>query len=239
MSVTVRRFATAADLAAAAAAHFCLAASEAVAARGRFCVVLSGGRTPVVLYRALREPPWVGTVPWQACHVFFSDERCVPPHDSASNFGLAQRELLSRVPIPPGQICRAPTETGEAREVAEAWEQALRAFFGADTAFPEFDLAVLGIGADGHTASLFPGDRALDAGPRWVQPVGPRGAPAVARVTLTLPVLNHARSVVFIAAGADKVAAIKAIEAQDAAEFPAARVQPRDGALWLYSEGGL
>ncbi|MDH5537489.1 MAG: 6-phosphogluconolactonase, partial [Betaproteobacteria bacterium] len=146
---------------------------------------------------------------------------------------------LSHVAVPPSQICRAPVEAGSTWEVAAAWERALRAFFGAGAAFPEFDLAVLGIGADGHTASLFPGDGALDAGLRWVKPVTPRGTPPLARVTLTLPVLDHARAVLFLAAGADKRGVIEAIDGQAAAAFPAADVRPRGGALWFYAEAGL
>lgn len=239
MSVTVRRYATADALANEAGAQFCVAAAGAVAARGRFCVVLSGGRTPVVLYRVLREAPWAGVVPWDQTHFFFSDERCVPPQDPASNYGLAQRELFARVPVTPGQVHRAPVEAGDANAVAGAWEQSLRAFFDEDAAYPVFDLALLGVGPDGHTASLFPGDAALDAGARWVMPVAARGTPRLARVTLTLPVLAASRAALFLAAGTDKRDVVDAIEADaDAARarYPAARVTPNGGALWLYSE---
>ena len=238
MSILVRRYATPEALGNEAGAQFCVAAADAVAARGRFCVVLPGGRTPAALYRVLRESPWTGVVPWGQCEFFFSDERCVPPDDAHSNYALAQRELFARVPVPPGQIHRAPVEAGAPQAVAAAWESELRASFDAGAAYPEFDLAVLGVGPDGHTASLFPDDAALDAGTRWVMPVAPRGSPRLARVTLTLPVLEHARAALFLAAGADKREVIDAIEANAAgtrAAYPAARVRPNGGAVWLYS----
>lgn len=245
MTGTLRRFGTADELANAAAALFCEAACEAVGARGHFCVVLPGGRTPALLFAALREAPWAGKVPWRDSHFFWSDERCVPADHADSNYGRARRELLTRVPIPAGHVHRAPTEIGAADQAAAAWEHALREFFGAGArapAYPEFDLAILGVGADGHTASLFPGAPALDVSEHWVAAVAPNGTPPVARVTLTLPVFNHARQVMFLAAGPDKREVMDAIASGSnpaAAGFPAARVRPSKRPIWLYTEAPL
>lgn len=237
-AATVRRFATPEALAHEAAAQFTVAAAESVSARGRFCVALPGGRTPVVLYRLLREPPWAGLVRWDLGHFVLSDERCVPLEDAASNGGLAQRELFDHVAVPAANLHWPPLDAGDAAAVAAAWERELRTFFSPDGSLPALDLAVLGVGADGHTASLFPGDPALSDGGRWVMPVGVRGAPEVSRVTLTLPVLGNARSVLFLAAGGDKREVIDAVGA-GGARFPAARVKPPGGALWLYSEAAV
>lgn len=245
MTGTLRRFATARELAAAGAALFCEAAREAVESRGRFCVVLPGGKTPALLFTALREAPWAEKVPWRDSHFFWSDERCVPADHADSNYGLARRELLTHVPIPAGHVHRAPTEIGAADQAAAAWEHALREFFGAGAhapVFPEFDLVILGVGADGHTASLFPGQPALEISERWVAALAPAGTPPVARLTLTLPVFNHARQVMFLAAGPDKRHVIDSIAAgQDAAggDFPAARVSPSEQPIWLYTEAPL
>lgn len=245
MTANLRRFATVGELAADAAALFCATAREALAARGRFCVVLPGGRTPAVLFAALRQAPWADEVPWHESHLFWSDERCVPADHADSNYGLARRELLASVPVPAGHVHRAPTEIGAPDQAAAGWEHALREFFGASPrapVFPDFDLVILGIGADGHTASLFPGDPALDVSDRWVAAVAPRGTPVVARLTLTLPVLDHARRVVFLAAGPDKKPVVDAVAAGSAAaraNYPAARVSPTEAPLWLYSEAAL
>lgn len=245
MTGNLRRFATASELAADAAALFCEAAREAVTARGRFCVVLPGGRTPAVLFAALRKAPWSDAAPWHDSHFFWSDERCVPADHAESNYGRARRELLTSVPIPAGHVHRAPTEIGAPAQAAAAWEHALREFFGAAArapVFPEFDLVILGLGADGHTASLFPDDPALDISERWVAAVAPRGTPAVARLTLTLPVLNHARRLVFLAAGPDKKEVVDSLAAGSEAartRYPAARVRPPRPPLWLYSEASL
>ncbi len=245
MTATVQRYSTADELANAAAALFCEAACEAVKARGRFCVVLPGGRTPALLFAALREAPWAEIAPWRESHFFWSDERCVPADHADSNYGLARRELLTRVPIPAGHVHRAPTEIGAAKLAAAAWEHALREFFGAADrapALPEFDLAILGVGADGHTASLFPRGPELNVSEHWVAAVAPTGTPPVARLTLTLPVFNHARHVMFLTAGPDKRHIVDAIAAgQDAArsDFPAARISPREQPLWFYTEAPL
>ena len=240
MTATLQRFATITELVADAAARYCDAARAAVAAYGRFCVVLPGGRTPLPLFTALRSAPWVERTPWRDTHFFWSDERCVPPDHPDSNYGLAQRELLAQVPIAAGHVHRAPTEIGSAEQAAAAWEHALREFFLAPAGsmvFPEFDLVILGVGADGHTASLFPGAPALDVSRRWVAATAPVGTPPVPRLTLTLPVFNHAREVLFLAAGPDKRMIVDSAVA--GADVPAARIHPRWGPVWLYTEASL
>jgi len=240
MSIAVRRFATSADMADAAASRFCTAAAAAVAARGRFCAIVPGGRTPVLLYRALRESPWRTLMPWRVCHLMLSDERCAAASDAASNFRLLQQELLAHVPVPPAHWYRVPVDAGPPAAVAEAWECAMREFFGA-VQWPDFDLAVLGVGADGHTASIFPGDAAPDDAPQWTAAVAARGTPAVARVSLTLPAINAAREALFFAAGAGKAPVVKTIESRDpdaGRRFPAARVAARGATTWFFAEAG-
>lgn len=240
MTATLHHFATVSELAADAAARYCAAADASIAAYGRFCVVFPGGRTPLLLFAALRSAPWVERAPWRETHFFWSDERCVPAEHPDSNYGLAQRELLSQVPIPAGHVHRAPTEVGSAEQAARAWEHALREFFGAPAGtavFPEFDLVILGVGADGHTASLFPGAPALEVSGRWVAATTPIGTPAVPRLTLTLPVFNHAREVLFLAAGPDKRKIVDSAVA--GAAVPASRIRPRRDPVWLYTESPL
>ncbi|HXV11083.1 MAG TPA: 6-phosphogluconolactonase [Burkholderiales bacterium] len=240
MTATLQRFATVGELVADAAARYCDAARAGVAASGRFCVVFPGGRTPMPLFAALRSTPWVEKAPWRDTHFFWSDERCVPADHPDSNYGLAHRELLSQVPIPAGHVHRAPTEIGSAEQAALAWEHALREFFGAPAGtavFPEFDLVILGVGADGHTASLFPGAPALNVSGRWVAATAPIGTPPVPRLTLTLPVFNHAREVLFLAAGPDKRKIVDSAVA--GADVPASRIHPRRDPVWLYTESPL
>lgn len=240
MAAILQRFATVGELAAGAAARYGEAARAAVAAYGRFCVVLPGGRTPLVLFAALRSTPWVEKAPWRDTHFFWSDERCVPAAHADSNYGLAHRELLSQVPISAGHVHRAPTEIGSPEQAAAAWEHALREFFGAcagTAIFPDFDLVILGVGADGHTASLFPGTSALDVSGRWVAATPPVGTPAVPRLTLTLPVFNHARELLFLAAGPEKRKIVDSAVA--GADVPVARIRPRRDPVWLYTEASL
>jgi 6-phosphogluconolactonase len=170
-------------------------------------IVLAGGETPRPVYQRLaREPNH-----WDGMEVFFSDERCVPPHDLASNYYMASRALLSFVPA---HVHRMPGETCD----AAAYEEELRRFFAAGQ--PEFDFAFLGLGSDGHTASLFPGDAALDERERWVVRVA---RPDHDRLTLTMPVLSAARVVVFLVAGAEKRDALRRMMVGE--DLPASRVK--------------
>jgi 6-phosphogluconolactonase len=235
-------------------------ASAAVAERGRFNVALTGGSTPHILYELLATASWSDRLDWASCHVFWGDERMVPADDPNSNFLLAQSTLLSHVAVPPAQIHRIRTEAGNEATAAARYESELRESFGLAfgnahpfpaapleggggsllAEIPRFDLVLLGLGADGHVASLFPGYPSLEETTPLV--VGsPPGTlpPPVARVTLTLPVLNSALTVAFLVSGAEKTTALRRALAGDRA-LPAARVSPIDGALhWFVDRAAV
>jgi 6-phosphogluconolactonase len=207
-------FADSQELARGAAEHFIAQASQAIARGGRFSVALSGGTTPKQLYALLASPPLATAVDWGRTHVFWSDERCVPPDHPQSNYAMARRLLLESVPILPANIHRMRGEAHPAQAAAE-YEQILRDFFahqGGTFDLQSFDLVLLGMGEDGHTASLFPGSPALQVSDRWVAAVvrGGRENPAQAplrmtsRLTLTLPAINSAAQVTFLVSGASK-----------------------------------
>jgi 6-phosphogluconolactonase len=211
-------------------------AAAAVRARGRFSVALSGGSTPRALYALLADPaaPFRARVPWEAVQVFFGDERHVPPDHADSNYRMAREALLAHVPVPPESVHRVRGELADAEEAALEYEAELaEAFSLREGERPRLDLALLGMGPDGHTASLFPGSPALEEVSRLaVAPFVPRLG--VRRVTLTLPVFAAARAVAFLVAGADKAERVAEVLGGRAPELPAARVRPDDGdLLWL------
>jgi 6-phosphogluconolactonase len=217
----------------AGAVEFVAAASEAVKARGRFDVALSGGSTPKGLFSRLTGNP---EVPWDKIHFFWGDERHVPPDHPDSNFRMANEALLSKVGARPDQVWRIASENPSAAEAASDYERRLREYFGTPMGeFPRFDLVLLGMGPDGHTASLFPGTKALDERERlvvsnWV------GKLYTDRITLTALVLNHAAQVMFLVSGADKAPALKAVLEGpcEPAQLPAQLIRPVDGRLlWL------
>jgi 6-phosphogluconolactonase len=220
-------------LARAAAEEWRARAGAAVAASGRFAVALSGGSTPRALYALLAsaEAPFRDALPWDRTHVFFADERAVPPHHPHSNYGMARDALLAHVPLPPGSVHRMRGEDDPAL-AARAYEEELRALLGPA---PRLDLVLLGLGADGHTASLFPGSPLLAERSRLVAAAEAGLEPLVRRVTLTLPVLEGAGRVLFLVAGARKAAALARVlrGGEGADPPPAARVRPAAGALWL------
>jgi 6-phosphogluconolactonase len=220
----------------AAAEEVVAAAAPGVSERGRFTIALSGGSTPRRLYALLADAagPFRARVAWERVHVFFGDERHVPPEDAESNFRMAREALLDHVPV--ASVHRMRGELPEAAEAAREYEADLGRFFALDPAKdppPRLDLVLLGLGPDGHTASLFPGTDVLGERRRWV------AAPRVARlgtdrITLTLPVLDRARRVVFVAAGAEKAEAVARVLAPGDSPPPAARVRPEAGALlWI------
>ena len=199
---------------------------RAVRERGACSLVLAGGRTPRGVYGQLALPEL--RVPWQSVRLFWGDERFVPREHEASNYRMARECLLEKVRPPARNVFPVPVEAGSAEEAARNYERTLRGQFPAD-AFPAFDLVLLGIGADGHTASLFPGGPECEERTRWcVASRAPEGSPPRERVTLSLPALNAARAVAFLVAGEDKREALRAVlalapEAVAAGRQPAAR----------------
>jgi len=231
-SVEVRRLTTPQELFEAAAEEVVLAANQAVAERGRFTLALSGGSTPKNLYTLLATNAR-SSLPWDRTFFFWSDERHVPPTDPDSNYRMAQEAMLARVPVPASNVLRIPAEMPDAAAAAEAYEQTLRTFFALEPEqFPRFDLILLGLGPDGHTASLFPDTAALREKSRlvvanWVEKL------KTSRITFTLPALNAARGVAFLVSGTDKAPALKAVLESNAPgeQYPAKLVRPNDGKL--------
>lgn len=206
---------------------------QAVAARGRFSVALSGGSTPRALYERLASAEFSGRIPWQDVHLFWGDERCVLPDHADSNYRMVAESLLGQVPLPAENIHRIHGELTP-HEAAAHYEVGLRAFFGST---PVFDLALMGMGDDGHTASLFPDSPALAESACWAVAVEHTAPPPplVSRVTLTFEVFNAARRVVFLVTGAGK--AQKLAEIRRGADLPAGRIRPPSGdLLWLVDE---
>ncbi|TAL16323.1 6-phosphogluconolactonase [bacterium] len=233
---TVRRFPTNKRFVFAAADFITGRAARSVSERGRFLLVLAGGNTPRLLYEYLAKKERVEAFPWAKTHVFWADERLTPRGGPAANAGMAERLLLSKVPIPEGNIHRPPVDAPSPEAAAKLWEEELAGFFGG---FPVFDLVLLGVGSDGHTASLFPGHPALGETKRWALPVSyPLANPPVDRVTLTLPVINRARCVLFLC-GREKEGIVREIEKDRGtveSPFPAARVLPA-GELYFFVSG--
>ncbi|MBN1261272.1 MAG: 6-phosphogluconolactonase [Anaerolineae bacterium] len=202
----VRVFETRAALARGVVECVVRVAQTAVATQGRFTWALAGGSTPEAAYRCLAAPPFASQIPWEKVHVFWGDERCVPPGHPDSNYRMARRALLDHVPIPSANVHRIPGERPP-QAAALAYEGELRRLFGR-SALPRFDLILLGMGPDGHTASLFPGVAALQETQSWVVEQFVEHLDA-RRVTLTPPVINAATGVVFIVAGAGKAARLR------------------------------
>ena len=203
--------------------------------RSRFTVGLSGGSTPRRLYELLAESPFRDNLPWERVHWFWGDERCVPWDDPASNYGMARAAMLSRAPARPENI-HAVVTTGTPEEAAHRYEGVLKSYYGSAALDPEkplFDVQLLGLGEDGHTASLIPGTSALDERDRWTAAViGARPEP---RITLTYPLLDSARHVVFLVAGGGKREILARVLAGDPA-LPAARVSPVGDLTWFVDE---
>jgi 6-phosphogluconolactonase len=247
-----------------AAAFITDAAYQAVAERGRFTLVLSGGNTPRALHRKLTEGisegrylelgytlpqdacrsprnPDAITLPWAHTLFFMGDERYLPPSHPDSNYSMADETLIRHVGVKPENIFRMPTESGDPEADAQRYELLLRSLFhqrASDDAPPSFDLILLGLGDDAHTASLFPGDHAsLDEKERWVIAVNaPNGKPPGMRLTLTLPVINEARNVLFLIPPSRHDLA-RAISNGEKPESPAGMVKPKSGDVWWFVKG--
>jgi 6-phosphogluconolactonase len=228
----IRRFTTPQDLFQAAADELIKSATDAITQRGRFTVALSGGNTPKSLY-ALIAANAANSLPWEKVFFFWGDERHAGPHDPDSNYRMVEESILSKIPVPAGNVFRVLAENPDAAAVADSYEKTLRQFFDVPAGkFPRFDLVLLGMGPDGHTASLFPETAALAEKSRlvvanWVEKLQTH------RITLTLPVLNQAAEVNFLVSGTDKAPALhEVLDGKAPAEkYPSKLVQPSHGKL--------
>jgi 6-phosphogluconolactonase len=233
---TIEVLPTAADLFHAAAEEFISVGRSAIGAQGRFTVALSGGSTPKALYSLLATN--YATFPWNRVFLFFGDERHVPPTDPESNYRMVNEALLTKITIPSENVFRVPGENPDALAAAADYEAQLRRFFALrPSEFPRFDLILLGVGPDGHTASLFPDSEALEEKTRlvvanWVAKFNTH------RITFTFPVLNDANEVMFMATGTDKADMLHQIlEGKNTPPLPSQRVQPSEGKLlWMLDE---
>jgi len=233
----VQILADAAAIAKRAAREFAAAAAAAVKDKGSFSVALSGGSTPKALYGMLAgDPDLRAQIPWDKMHLFFGDERHAPPGHPDSNFRMASEAMISKSPLKPEQVTRIKGEYPDTEQAAREYEQAIRSHFKlAAGQFPRFDLVLLGMGSEGHTASLFPGTKALHETSRiavrnWV------GKLLTDRITLTAPAINNSAHIIFMVAGADKAPALTAVleRVYEPEQLPAQLIQPVNGnLLWL------
>lgn len=231
----VRVFADARALVRGAAAEVLRRGRRALRERGAFDLALAGGSTPQALYQTLGRSRSARAALWRQAHLFWGDERVVPPEDPASNFGAAWAVGLERLAVPPSHVHRIAGESADPRRAAVLYESLLRARFAGAT-WPRFDLVILGVGEDGHTASLFPDSAALAERERWTA-VAEGGAPPVPRVTLTLPVLNNAACALFLVTGAAKAAVLeRLVSPLGERPLPAQRVRPARGDLLVFAD---
>jgi len=229
----VRVLETASDLFQAAASEWSTLSAEAIRTKGTFTVALSGGSTPRSLYALLANSS-APKLAWDKTYFFWGDERHVPPHHPESNYRMANEAMLSKVPVPAQNIFRVHAEEADAAAAAHSYEQTLKEFFHLRPGeFPRFDLTLLGIGPDGHTASLFPGTAALQENRRlvvanWVAKFN------AYRITLTFPVLNHSACVMFLVSGKDKSEILRDVLENPDANLPSQNVCPTHGRLlWM------
>jgi 6-phosphogluconolactonase len=230
-SAEIRILTTPQELFAAAAEEVVRVAKEAVAERGKFSVALSGGSTPRSLFNLLATNA-KASLPWDRAFFFWSDERHVGPTDPESNYRMGNEAMLSKVPVPTANVFRIMGENPDASATAVAYEQTLRKFFQMDSGVPRFDLILLGMGPDGHTASLFPGTAALQEKSKlvvanWVEKLKTH------RLTFTLPLINAAQEVAFLVSGVDKAPVLKSVLEDNAPgeQYPSKLVNPTQGKL--------
>jgi len=216
-----------------AAEQFVALAQQSIVVRGRFAVALSGGSTPRALYSLLATSEFSGQLDWRKIQLFFGDERCVPPDHGESNYRMVQQSLLAKIVIPRENVHRMLGEIEPAKAAATYEDEIRKTFALTANQLPRFDLIFLGLGDDGHTASLFPASSALRETQALVASTYVEKFQAH-RLTLTLPTINNAAQITFLIAGQTKAAVVKAILAGQGNEAPAARVQPTEGELtWL------
>jgi len=208
---------------------------DRVTQKDRAAVCLTGGSSPQDLYRLLGEEPWRAEVPWDRVHWFMGDDRFVPEHDPLSNMGMARRLFLDKVPAPPGRVHAIQTVANDPDGAANLYQDTLREFYGAerlDPARPLFDLVLMGVGTDGHTASLFPGSCAQEEKERWVVGVAQAGMePLVPRVTLTFPALASTQEMLFIVDGSGKRDILHRVFSGE--DLPAPRAYSDGALVWL------
>ena len=217
-----------------AAAYVARIAREAIVTRGRFTIALSGGGTPRKLYSLLATGPYSSQIDWKLVDIFWSDERCVPPDDPESNYYMAQEAMLQHLSIPVAQVHRMPADRPDRDAASLAYTRDMQQVFGTNRV-PDFDLIQLGMGPEGHTASLFPHQPSLHETQRLVMPVSvPKPPPD--RLTFTPPILNAAHHILFLVTGADKADALHAVieGPTNPEEYPAQIVQPPNGEVtWM------
>jgi 6-phosphogluconolactonase len=235
-TATLQIYNDASELADAAARHFAALANQYISASGRFTVALSGGSTPKRMFSILAGEPFANTVPWASIYFFWGDERCVPPDHPDSNYRTANETLLAKVSAPRQNIFRIPAEEEDHETAAAAYSDAIRKFFSSDS--PRFDLVFLGMGPDGHTASLFPQTKALQINDKIAVPNYVEKFQAY-RITLTAATINNARNIAFLVAGEDKAEALREVlEGEYRPEtYPSQLIKPVDGSLvWMVDE---
>ena len=239
MQSAVEIFKNTAELAQQAAQLILTQSQLGVARNNLFTIALSGGSTPKRLYELLADPTqqFRSQLPWDRIHFFWTDERHVPPDHPDSNYRMVREAMLVRAPVPPTNVHRMLSEKPNASEAANDYESQLRDFFHPPAGeLPRIDFALLGLGPEGHTASLFPDSEVLQETQRWV------AAPWIAklnsyRLTMTLPVLNNASTVVFLVSGSEKAEILREVLKGEPDRFPAQRINPTNGALsWLVDE---
>jgi 6-phosphogluconolactonase len=237
------------ELALKAARRFARLADQYVVGCGRFTVALSGGSTPRAMFSLLAADPFLDTVPWSSIYFFWGDERCVPPVHQDSNYRMASEALLSKVPVPAENVFRIPAELPDVEQAAQQYAETLTQFFLAGPGptrsgtaplsnVPRFDLILLGMGPDGHTASLFPHTTALQVADKIVVANYVEKFKSN-RITLTAPTINNSRNVTFVAGGKDKAEALAGVlEGSYQPEvYPSQLIHPRNGALlWMVDE---
>ena len=215
---------------------FCEIAKQSISDRGRFVVAVSGGSTPRAMHERLSQDPYLSDLFWQNTYIFWVDERMVDVDHPDSNFGRARKDLLEKIPIPFDQIYPMPV-MAHPEDGAELYQMTLKTFFqGIGSDDPVFDLILLGIGKDGHTASLFPEQAFTCPEQSWVISVK-GGNPNVFRLTLTYLVLNSARHILFLVSGKDKAPMVQALLEDNPVDLPAKNIRPLKGALtWLLDQ---
>lgn len=228
----------ASQLAAKGAQLFCKTAKESIALQDRFAVAISGGSTPRAMHRRISQEPYLSDISWEKTHIFWVDERMVAVDHPNSNFGTAKKDFLNIIPIPSDQVYPIPVMT-RPEEGTASYQATLKTFFhihNMSSDSPVFDLILLGIGKDGHVASLFPGQPQIKEANRWVLNVR-GGQPNVFRITLNYSVLNNARQILFLVSGSGKAAIVKTLLENSQVQLPAVKIRPPNGrVIWLLDQ---